>query len=126
MIITIADIPHDQQRYETVGDWQWNDKGNLLITISNMNDWKYNFLVAFHEQIEVMLCKAKGISQESVDNFDMEYEARRSPEDTTSEPGDSELAPYHNEHVFATKLEQEMAKDLGVNWEEYEKAIYSL
>src|SRR5258706_10041977 len=125
MIITIIIIDHKQQRYKTVGDWQWDKKGNLIITVSNMKDWRYNFLVAFHEQIEVMLCRARGITQEQVDNFDIEYEARRLPTDE-SEPGDSVLAPYHNEHMFATKLEIEMAKELGVDWNEYENKINSL
>lgn len=127
MIITIVDIDHKQQRYETVGDWQWkdNNKENLLITISDMKDWRYNFLVAFHEQIEVMLCKKRNISQEDVDKFDIEYEKNRKDGDF-SEPGDSPDAPYHKEHVIATKFERKMAGELGVCWEDYETAIYSL
>src|SRR5271168_4307441 len=108
MLITIVTIPHDQQRYETCGDWQWDKKGNLLITVSDMKNWRKNFLVAYHELIEVMLCRARSISQQEVDGFDLQYEAVRPPDDITSEPGDSPLAPYNKEHVFATKQEREM------------------
>lgn len=124
MIITIVDIDHSQQRYASVGDWQWS-KDNLLITVSDMGDWRYNFLVAFHEQIEVMLCKARNISQEDVDKFDIAYEAKRQDDDL-SEPGDDITTPYYNEHQFATKLERLMAKELGVDWETYDKAVSSL
>lgn len=125
MIITITDIQHDQQRYKTCGDWQWDKKGNLLITVSDMKNWKYNFLVAFHEQIEVMLCRDRGITQEEVDNFDLEYEARR-PEGDISEPGDSSMAPYYNEHQLATKMEKEMAAALNVDWEDYNETVVNL
>ncbi len=126
MMILISTIDHSKQRYDTCGDWQWNKYGNLSITVSDMKDWRYNFLVGFHELIEVMLCRARGVTQEQVDDFDKEYEARRLPEDTTSEPGDSILAPYHKEHIFATKLEQLMAEELGVDWNMYENKINSL
>ena len=127
MLITIVDVKHDQQRYETVGDWQWRDKNkeNLLITVSDMKNWKFNFLVAFHEQVEVMLCKARNIKQEDVDDFDMAYEARRQEGDT-SEPGDDPMAPYYNEHQFATKIEKMMAEELGVEWSEYDKTVSSI
>lgn len=126
MIITIVDINHNQQKYETVGDWRWDKRGNLTITVSDMKNWRYNILVGIHELIETMLCRHRGISETEVTNFDLEYEARRLPEDTTSEPGNSELAPYHKEHLYATKIEFLLAQELGVSWEDYEKAIYSL
>src|SRR6266496_3210353 len=122
LITTIVDIKHDQQRYNTIGDWIYDDKGNLLITVSRMNNWKYEFLIAFHEQIESALCKARGISQEDVDNFDMEFESRRQDGDF-SEPGDSQLAPYHKEHMIASVMERAMAIELDVEWEEYDKTV---
>lgn len=128
--IRIKTINHKEQRYDTCGDWVWekNKAGHRILTIyvSDMCDWKKEFLVAFHELIEVTLCKERHIPQEIVDNFDLEYEARRAEDDLTSEPGDSEQAPYHKEHVFATELEKKMAKELGMDWENYEKTIYSL
>jgi hypothetical protein len=127
MLITIVAIEHNQQRYETVGDWQWRDKENtnLLITVSNMQDWRFNFLVAFHEQVEVMLCKLRNISQEDVDKFDIEYEKNR-PENDVTESGNDPSAPYYNEHQFATKLERLMARELGVNWDEYDQTVNNL
>jgi hypothetical protein len=125
MRIKIITIPHEHQRYPTVGDWVYGPGEHLTIYISDMDNWKYEFLVAFHELAEVMLCKDRGITQEQVDDFDKEYEARREEGDI-SEPGDSPLAPYTNEHKFATKLEQLMAQELGVDWREYDKTVSSL
>lgn len=125
MLISIVDINHKDQRYDTVGDWNWDKRGNLLITISDMGDWRYNFLVALHELCEVMLCRHRSIPQSEVDQFDMAFEARRE-EGNVDEPGDDLLAPYHAEHVFATKIEKQMAKELNVDWEEYDKTVGSL
>jgi hypothetical protein len=126
MQITIKIIPHNEQRYPTCGDWQFLPNGDLLITISEMGDWKKEFLVAFHELAEVMLCKDRGIQQELVDRFDMEYEKNRSDWDQSSEPGDAAGSPYHREHFFATTVERLMCAELGVDWGEYEKTIMGL
>lgn len=125
MRISIRTIPHDTQRYPTVGDWIWDKNGDIIITVSDMKNKKFEFLVAFHELIETMLCKERGIKQEEVDDFDISYEAKRNFGDD-SEPGDSLKAPYYNEHQFATCLERLMALELGVNWKEYDEKVSSL
>jgi hypothetical protein len=112
--IVIDTIPHSQQRYPTVGDWQGDKAGNLHITVSRMSDQRYEFLVAAHEMIEAYLAIHAGVSPEAVDKFDRAYEGKRKRGDE-SEPGDDPRAPYHREHVFATKIERQLAVELGVN-----------
>lgn len=124
MDVTVRVIPHSQQRYPTVGDWQWIFD-NLDIAVSDMEDWRYSFLVGFHEQIEAVLCRLRRVTQEQVDRFDMEYEKNR-PEGDESEPGNDLNAPYHREHTFATMLEMLMCYEMGVDWEEYDKKVNSL
>lgn len=132
MQIIIKIIKHSEQRYETCGDWYWEKDGGedvLQIRVSDMNNWKYEFLVAFHELAEVILCKDRGISQESVDKFDTKFEEMRSafPEFFGNrEPGNSTKAPYQKEHLFATKVESMMAKELKVDWKEYDKTVNEL
>ena len=46
MKVTIEVIPNENQRYPTVGDWQW-DGDNLTISVSAIGDWRYEMLVAF-------------------------------------------------------------------------------
>ncbi len=123
--IRIRTIDHNKQRYDTVGDWRYTSGENLVITVSNMGDWRKEVLVAIHELTEVVLCRHRNITQESVDKFDMDFEAKRLKGDL-SEPGDSSLAPYNKEHKFATILERAIAIELGVDWIDYEKTINSL
>ena len=70
--IFIETIPHSKQRYETCGDWWWDDDGETLqIRVSDTGDWRYNAAVAIHELTEVLLCRDHGVSQEAADGFDM-------------------------------------------------------
>ena len=126
MLIDVKVIPHNQQRYETVGDWYFNpDNNRLTIRVSSMRNKKYEFLVAMHEQIEAMLCIERGICEKEITRFDMNFEANRK-EGNTDEPGDDPKAPYKKEHFFATSVERLMASELGVDWSIYDEAVNSL
>ena len=122
--VTIEAIPNDQQRYPTAGDY-WIKDGTLDIRVSKMSDPRYEFLIALHELVEAELVRQRGISMKSIDDFDMAYEKNRKTNDD-SEPGDDPKAPYHLEHVFATKIEKLMAKQLGVDWKTYDAAVDAL
>jgi hypothetical protein len=115
--IEIKTIPDDTQRYNTVGDY-WKKDGKDYLRISDMGSWKYEMLVAIHELVEEMLCRARHISDSSITNFDERYEKHRKY-GVLDEPGDDKHAPYHKEHAFATKIEKLCSDELGVNWEEY-------
>lgn len=125
MKITIETIPHAQQRYPTVGDWQWQSEDDLLVRVSEMGDWRYNAAVAVHELVEVLLCKQDGVTEAEVDAFDMAYEARR-PEGDESEPGDDPACPCAKQHCMATAVERMLVAALGVSWSEYDKAVNAL
>jgi hypothetical protein len=126
MKATLGEINHKDQRYETVGDWiLHSDTGQFDILVSKMPIPDFVTLVQVHELIEAWLCFRRGITQEQVDAFDIEYERNR-PEGDESEPGDDPKAPYFREHQFATKIEKLFAEELGVDWAEYERAIYEL
>lgn len=143
MKIIIETIPHSSQRYPTVGDWWFQEEpvyiettppGNremvgkqleLHIRVSDMGDWKKEALIAIHELAEVCMCKSSGISQEDVDDFDMDYEEHRQEEDVT-EPGDLPDAPYHRQHVVATAIERIVAGEMNVDWNQYNDTINGL
>lgn len=124
--IEIKTIPDTEQRYDTVGDYQTKADGSQTITVSDMADSRYEFLIALHELIESYLCKERDITDAMIDAFDMEYERTREPGNVDDEPGDDSTAPYHQEHLFATKMEKLMAQELGVDWEEYVRAYRAL
>lgn len=113
---------HKTQRYDTCGNWAFRnciETGDLIVAVSRMRDWRYEALVAVHEIIEALLCKARGISEEAVTAFDKAH-----PD--ADEPGDHPDAPYGREHCFATLIERLLATEFGVDWAEYEKAIDAL
>lgn len=128
MDINIRTIPHSEQRYPTVGDWWFDEAGNLQIRVSKMSDDRFESLVAFHELAEVLLCRKAGVTQEDADDFDIAFENERAaglhPQD--AEPGDSDDAPYREQHSMATALERALSVALGVNWKEYDDEVMAL
>ncbi len=125
MKINIETIPHHQQRYPTVGDY-WDEKGVEQIRVSEMPDWRYEMLVAVHELIEMALTKHREIAEESISEFDINFEDSRRNNLVTGEPGDHPNAPYKREHFFATNLERLLAAELGVDWFEYDRHVEAL
>lgn len=125
MNIHVQIIPHNKQRYPTVGDWFFDTNGTLHIHVSKMQDSRHERLVAIHEIIEAVLCDEVGINEAEVTKFDVEFEEARSVGNTT-EPGDVLQAPYYRQHQFATGIERMLAAELEVDWLAYEKEINSL
>jgi len=144
--IQIETIPHVKQRYPTVGDWYFTNAAGqiidpaapiisliqsqeevviLTIKVSTLQDWRKVMLIAVHELVEVALCISSGVTQDQVDRFDMQYEELRKPGDE-SEPGDACLAPYRDQHCYATAVERMLCAAFGLSWEEYEREIGSL
>ena len=60
--------------------------------VSALTDWRHSALIAVHELVEALLCKAHGVTTEAVDTWDM------GPGHELDEPGDDPRAPYHREH----------------------------
>lgn len=123
--LLIFTIPHGLQAYETVGNWAILKSGEIIIFVSDTGNEYCNALVAVHELWEVLLCKKRGITQESVDKFDIEYEKNRA-EDNDEEPGDQPDAPYHREHCSATGVERILCAELGIPWKVYEETLDKL
>jgi hypothetical protein len=125
MEICIKTLSHREQRYPTCGDWFVDPDGTIQIRVSELSDWRREALIAVHELWEGLICKHRGITQEAVDAFDMEYEANRDSDDD-SEPGDNPEAPYRREHCSATGVERLLASELDVVWKDYEEEIEAL
>ena len=126
MNIEIFSIPHQEHRYDTVGDWfnltkltERPIKKYLTIRVSRMDNPDYEFLVGIHELIEAWLCQKQGIRSQDVDAFD-----RAHPD--SEEPGNLPNAPYHKQHIFASHIEQLIATELGVDWDQYEQHLMEI
>jgi hypothetical protein len=125
MVITIKPILHQNQRYETVGDWWFDADGNLEIRVSMMGEQRHEFLIGLHEMVEAVLCNANGVKEVYVSAFDIAFEEKRPPENT-DEPGNDPSAPYFHEHQIATQVEKIVADALKVDWSTYDKAVWDL
>ena len=105
MKITIEIIPHEQQRLNALGDWFFTAPEDLTVRISDLGDWRFNFLAARHEMDEAMLCKLSGITTEMVDKDQTNAKDTDEPDSFIGYPG-----------------EWIMSRLLNVEWTEYGKA----
>lgn len=126
MKIVIEVIPHQAQRYDTCGDWEWTGE-NLTIRVSDLGNDVFNFLVATHELHEAMLCRFRGITTKMVDAWDLNW----TPREPTSGPsvdeaGNDPRAPYHREHRFGLVIEELVGHELGIDKAAYDAAFDAL
>ena len=70
----IETIPHQIQRYPTVGDYWLDETGVEQIRVSEMMDWRYEVLVAVHEIVEMALTRQRNIAEEAITEFDIKFE----------------------------------------------------
>lgn len=146
MQIDIQTIPHNKQRYNTVGDWWFENRQSisgdgakdpivtdyevLCIRVSEMGDWRYEQAVALHEQYEALLCYNDGIDGSVVDKFDQKFEdsfnAGMITSRTIEEPGDHPEAPYYKQHAKALAIEHMFLADTDVVRYLYNEAMDEL
>lgn len=134
MKINFQVVEHKKQRYETVGDYFRDRHGTWQFRVSHLPDPRYEQLVFLHELTELTLVLAAGLAIEQVDDWDKAYEEARAAGQKIApcgcklkdEPGDDQHSPYHEAHKAATLAEKAAAKAMGVNWNEYDKAVMEL
>lgn len=126
--IVIKTIPQSEHRYPTVGDYWRDPDGTLQIRVSEMGNTDYEALVALHELIEIILTEKKGIKEEDIMAFDVQFEKEREEglHSEDAEPGEDPKSPYRKEHVLAECLERVVGNELGVIWDDYAKTVMSL
>lgn len=130
--IEITVVDHRSQRYPTVGDWQFGQtpgfKNVLFVKVSNMNNWKSELAVAVHEVVEALLCEEAGVKDDSVTQFDLDFEEERNAgkHGQEDEPGDDPRAPYRKQHLAATKVEEVLCDELGIRWIDHDANVNKL
>lgn len=114
--------PHKGMRYDTLGDWFYDDNGLLRVIVATDDgiapiSTKEQKLILLHELIEVWLCEEEGITQKMVDDFDFAWDHRGDPEvhAIDDEPGDDPRAPYRIQHRRAMIMEHLFANFLGMD-----------
>lgn len=128
MRILIETVPHAQNRNSQVGDYRYIEDGTLYITVSDMQNKYFELLVAQHEFWEAITTEVKGISEQSITEYDEQYELKREqglvPE--FSENGFASDCIYREQHMKATAVEMMLAAELGVDWNLYDKFVNEL
>jgi hypothetical protein len=120
--ILIEIIPHSEQRLGVPGDWFW-EGDTLHVKISDVEDWRYEFLYARHEMDEAVLCRNVGITTEEVDAHCLEYKDKPgNPDSFSGYPG----ASYQTQHNDALAMEWIMSRALGISWQDYDAAFEKL
>lgn len=120
--IIIKTIPHNEQRYDTVGDYQSFDNGTIVeFRISDLNDPVFEQAISFHEQIEKFFNMLDGITDEMVDEFDLNWLPEK-----YDEPGLDPACPYHCNHMKADAFERMFIQLCGRSWGEYENKLDEL
>ena len=121
--IVIDFIPHEHHRYDTLGDWYYVEQpdGTQLQIMVTHTPGKplYEQAIAVHELVEALLCNADGVSQATVDGWDMATSAGE-------EPGEEPGCPYRDQHATATTIEKIFLRESGEAWWEYENYLDSL
>ena len=125
MRIIIETIPNENHRYETCGDWKFNEWGDLEIKVSEMGNDVYHFAVGIHEAFEAMRCKQLGIKEEDITNFDIKFEKKRK-KGNTDEPGDDPASLYKRPHFQATNLERMVVDYMDEDFNKYNDTVNNL
>lgn len=135
MNIEIRFVDHSEQRYNTVGDWEYlpapfeGAERTLRVTVSRTGSWQSSVAIAIHELIEGVLCVENGVAQYEVDTYDKGFEIlyTEHPERFASdEPGDSPDAPYYVQHGVASVCERLVTNAMHLSWPEHEARLEQL
>ncbi|HEY4799510.1 MAG TPA: hypothetical protein VII99_10580 [Bacteroidia bacterium] len=135
MNFKIETIPHNAQRYDTVGDYFYKHINEIIIRVSDFSAAvahsnamlsteevkaaeKMEFCVMIHEFVESFLCHQDNIKTSDIDKWDLDHL-------DDEDPGSNPEAPYHTQHMFATEVEKLMCSILGLDWDEYDRAVRS-
>lgn len=126
--INIESIPQSAQRYNTIGDYWYDEAGVLQVRVTEMQSEIYSKMVIIHELVEEAITKHRGLTEPEILAFDTYYETKRKmgmvSED--SEPGFCNEAPYLREHTLATGIEMMMCALAGESWSDYEQTLNNM
>lgn len=112
-------IPHHWQAYNTVGNWSFAEDGSLLVFVSETDNEMSNLAIGSHEVYEALACRADGVPEAAVDEWDRLHA-------DNDEPGAMEGSPYREQHLAAERIERLIIQESGDTWEAHEARIDAL
>ena len=122
--IIIKTVPASKIRNGGVGDYYETDN-SIHILVAEQTNPDYEVLIGFHELIEFILTRKRGISEQDIDTYDRFWELRNKQGLVNCpEPGeDASNTIYRTEHSIAIDLERILCRELGYNFEDYNKQL---
>lgn len=100
-------------RYDDVGDYF-----DSTIVSYDMKNPIFNNAIMLHEFIEYSLIRSAGIPVAMIDDFDTD--------DSTQKKHKEEYKLYCKYHRMANNIERHFIENMGVDWKDYQKAVYSV
>jgi hypothetical protein len=101
------------------GDIETSKDGVINVEIQELNDEDYEFLLAIHCLVENKLIEKRKINKSDIDEFEKSYYSNMKISGLQDDPGDDPSSPYHNEHLFATFIEMQIAKEMNISWKSF-------
>jgi hypothetical protein len=123
----IKSINLEDQRYETLGDYYIKD-GIRTFAITKTGNDLYDDLIFIHEFIEEVLTRNKGITEEQILAFDLQFEEKVKNGEISEdeEPGEQIDSPYKQEHVIAELIERLIINHLNIDFNTYNNKLIKL
>jgi len=121
--IIIDFVESEDQRYPTCGDYiEYPD--HYHITVTKQVDTDRSLLIAFHEMVEYFLCTRRGIQENSITEYDIEWNKQlEQGRELQDEPGNEPGCIYAKEHRFAENIERQIALEAGIDWLDYDSKL---
>jgi hypothetical protein len=123
----IKSINLEDQRYETLGDYYIKD-GIRTFAITKTGNDLYDDLIFIHEFVEEVLTRNKGITEEQILAFDLQFEEKIKNGEVgeDEEPGEQIDSPYRQEHVIAELIERLIINHLNIDFNTYNNNLLKL
>ena len=115
--IVIERKAHKDMRYDTCGDYYFDEIGDLHIDIVEMGNELSEIAVAAHELMEEYSTRKKGLLESDIKAYDEEHWA-------DDGPGENKDAPYHPEHMNSNRVEKFLLKLYkGLSWKKHQQLV---
>ena len=115
--INYKTIPQKEMRYRDAGDW-WDSRKGWEIRVPELMRMDYEFLVFIHEAVERYMVHKMGLSVSYVDKW-----IEENLKDDYKQGAMTKGSPHRACHIFATKIEMQIAKHLGISRKKYDKDV---
>lgn len=117
--INYKTIPQNRMRYKDAGDW-FDSKDGWEIRVPELMNMDYEFMIFIHEAIERYLVHKIGMSVDYVDGW---IKREIIDKNDYGSGAMNKGMPHRSCHIFATQIEKQICRKLGISWRKYSKDV---